>query len=159
MNYNTDGFLTGRGLHLKAETIAVLRPNLLVAIGQDAGLEAVLKAHPNIPLLRVPSSSAARRKSTNRRRLLRREAFRRYFDAAGHVALSNEITPEPVSEGRLLGLRDDHGIDRSLGIVTQVRRGTIEVLTPMAPQPPASVLAGRLRLDQEFGEHPASSED
>ena len=129
-----------------------------MGIGQDAGLEAILGAHPDIPVLRIPPSPSGKKKSTNRRRTLRREAFRRYFDAAGHVVLSMEFASEPLSEGQLVGLRDGHGAARALGIVTQVRPGTIEVLTPMAPQRPASLMAGRLCLDQEFCERPASSE-
>lgn len=151
---NTGGLLSGAGLHLKAEKIAVLRPDLVVGIGQDAGLDAVLRAHADVPLLRIAPSPMARRKSRNCRRALRRDAFRGYFESAGRVVLPQIFAPEPPAEGRLVGLRDDDGVDRALGIVTQVGPGALEVLTPMAPQHPSSLLAGRLSLDSEFSEHP-----
>lgn len=150
---NTGGLLSGAGLHLKAEKIAVLRPDLVVGIGQDAGLDAILRAHPDVPLLRIAASPMARRKSRNCRRTLRRDAFRRYFDAAGRVVLPQILAPEPLTEGRLVGLRDDDGVDRALGIVTRAGPDAMEVLTPMAPQHPSSLLAGRLSLDSEFSEH------
>lgn len=153
---NTGGFLSGAGLHLKAEKLAVLRPNLVVGIGQDAGLDAVLSAHADVPLLRIAPSPMAGRKSRNCRRTLRRDAFRRYLESAGRVVLPQILAPEPPTEGRLVGLRDDDGVDRALGIVTQVGSDTVEVLTPMAPQHPSSLLAGRLTLDSEFSEHPVN---
>lgn len=153
---NTGGLLSGGGLHVKAEKFAAVLPGLVVGMGEDSGLDALLRGHADMPLLRLASSPMAKKKSTNRRRILRREAFRRYFDAAGRVTLSPELASGPLAEGRLVGLRDADGIDRGLGIVTQSGSEAVEVLTPMAPQHPASLLVGRLRLDPEFAEHPVN---
>ncbi|MDI3308446.1 MAG: polynucleotide 5'-hydroxyl-kinase [Acetobacteraceae bacterium] len=87
---NTSGLLRGAGRRLKAAKIAAVRPDLLVALGEDPGLEAVLADHATIPALRLPRSPLARRKGEGERRALRRDAFRRYFAATPIWPLSPE---------------------------------------------------------------------
>jgi polynucleotide 5'-hydroxyl-kinase GRC3/NOL9 len=85
---NTSGLLAGAGRRLKAAEIAAVRPDLLVALGEGADLEAVLADHGEIPALRLARSPLARRKGAGERRALRREAFRNYFAAAPVWTLS-----------------------------------------------------------------------
>jgi polynucleotide 5'-kinase involved in rRNA processing len=72
---NTAGFIKGIGARLQAGTITAIRPYAIVLIGEPDGLDALLAAHPNIPLLRLNRSPLARRKSAGERRRLRQAAF------------------------------------------------------------------------------------
>jgi polynucleotide 5'-hydroxyl-kinase GRC3/NOL9 len=84
---NTAGFIRGIGARLQAGTIAAVKPDVIVLIGEADGLDPVLAAHEGIPLLRLRSSPNARRKSAGERRQLRQAAF----EAALHQAEPVEL--------------------------------------------------------------------
>jgi polynucleotide 5'-hydroxyl-kinase GRC3/NOL9 len=58
---NTSGLLAGAGQRLKAAKIAAVRPQLLVALGEDPRLDPILADHAAIPALRLGRSPLARR--------------------------------------------------------------------------------------------------
>ncbi len=155
---NTSGLLTGAGRRLKAAKIAAVRPELLVALGEGADLEAALADHHGaIQALRLPRSPVPRRKGAGERRALRREAFRNYFAPAPVWALDVRglrLEGEPGGEalpgaGRLVALADAAGRDLALGIALG-GEGLPDLVPLRAPRPEAPVAGlrwGPLRLD------------
>ncbi len=161
---NTSGLLAGAGRRLKAAKIAAARPDLLVALGKGADLEAVLADHEAIPALRLARSPLARRKGEGERRALRREAFRGYFAAAPvwtldlrGLRLEGEPGGEP-SPGprRLVALADGTGRDLALGIalggVEGPPGGGVSLRAPRPESPVAVLRWGALRLDEDGAE-------
>jgi polynucleotide 5'-hydroxyl-kinase GRC3/NOL9 len=157
---NTGGLLAGAGRRLKAAKIAAVRPDLLVALGESADLEAVLSDHGMVPALRLARSPLARRKGEGERRSLRREAFRGYFAAAPVWALGlrglrlegepggDEALPGP---GRLVALAEAAGRDLALGIVLgddgTTPGGALRLRAPRPVAPVAGLRWGSLLLD------------
>ena len=164
---NTGGLLAGPGRRLKAAKVEALAPDLLIAIGRDPGLDALLADHAEIPVLRLASSRRARRKTEGERRAARRQAFRAYF--AGARAWSAEVRGLAV-EGApagalppvrlLVGLADDTGRDPGLGIVTGAEAGRLTISTPVERNRVRVLRCGALMLDEAFREiRPAPSRD
>src|SRR3954469_5145642 len=79
---NTSGLLAGPGRRLKADKIAVVRPDLLIALGSGSDLERVVGDHASVPVVRLTRSPAARRKTKAARRAERQRMFRSYFREA-----------------------------------------------------------------------------
>lgn len=161
---NTSGLLAGAGRRLKAAKIAAARPDLLVALGDGADLEAVLADHAAIPAIRLARPPLARRKGAGERRALRREAFRRYFAAAPVWTLDlrglrreggpgGEEAPGP---GRLVALADAAGRDLALGAVLDANGappgGALRLRAPRPEVPVAALRWGALRLDEHRAE-------
>jgi len=156
---NTSGLLRGAGRRLKAAKIAAVRPDLLIAVGDHPGLEAVPADHAAIPALRLPRSPLARRKAEGERRALRRDAFRRYFAATPVWPLSPEgirlegepngsVLPEPR---QLVALIDAAGWDLVLGIVLgRDAQGRLLLRAPMPEAPVAGLRWGKLWLDESL---------
>lgn len=157
---NTSGLLAGPGRRLKAAEIDALQPDLVIAIGEGADLEAVLSDHQGIATLRLPRSPEARRKTDGERRAIRREAFRRYFaGAAAQMVERRMIEPtDPdiaLPAGLLLGLADRQDSNQALGILLgSPSPDLIEVLTPAPPTGVGRIVPGSLCLDENFAERP-----
>ncbi len=157
---NTSGLLRSAGRRLKAAKIAAVGPDLLLALGEDPGLEKVLADHPAIPALRLPRPPLVRRKGEGERRALRRDAFRRYFARAPVWPLAPEgLCLEGESSGaapalrQLVALTDATGRDLALGVVLD--RDAAGRLLLRAPPPEARVAGlrwGALRLEEGYGE-------
>lgn len=157
---NTSGLLRGAGRRLKAAKIAAVGPDLLIALGEDPGLEAILADHAAIPALRLPRSPLARRKGEGERRALRRDAFRRYFTAAPIWLLSPEglrLEGEPgggtlPAPRQLVALADAAGRDLALGILLgRDAQGRLSLRAPRPEAPVAALRWGALRLGEDFG--------
>jgi polynucleotide 5'-hydroxyl-kinase GRC3/NOL9 len=166
---NTSGLLAGAGRRSKAAEIAAARPDLLVALGEGADLEAVLADHGGaIPALRLARPPSARRKGAGERRALRREAFRAYFAAAPVWTLDlrglrrecepgGEAVPGPRS---LVALADAAGRDVALGVVLDggATPGGAQPLRAPRPEAPVAALRwGDLRLDEGGAERPSGA--
>ncbi|WP_230529823.1 Clp1/GlmU family protein [Microvirga roseola] len=153
---NTSGLLAGPGLKLKADKIAALQPDLLVALGDET--EAVLRRHAGTAALRVPPSPEARRKTKGERRAARRNAFRDYFAGAAVVSLDDRHRAilkrdAPCPPGLLLGLSDDQGNDLGLGLLAACTDdGPVTVLTPIPAEAIARITPGDLRLTDTFSD-------
>src|SRR4051812_40357735 len=111
---NTSGLLAGPGRRLKAAKIEAIRPDLIIALGSDPSLGAILGDHPDVPGLCLAPSPEARRKSAGQRRAARREAFGRYFAGASIRVLEQEALrprlPDDLRQpGLLVGLADAAG--------------------------------------------------
>jgi len=159
---NTGGLLAGPGRRLKAAKIGALRPDLLVALGSDPGLEALLDDHAGLQVLRLAPSPRARRKTAAQRRAERQAAFRDYFaGAATWTAAMSELPmegapdPDALPPRRLLvGLIGDDGRDLALGLVADADPAA-RTLTLLAAAPRERVRGlrrGTLGLDETFRE-------
>ncbi len=155
---NTSGLLGGPGRRLKAAKIDAVRPDLLIALGDDPAVRSVLDDHPHHPALRLPLSPEARRKTNGERRAARREAFRAYFAQGSVLTLDGEMLarPEPdapLSPGLLVGLAGRDGNDLGLGLLTGCGNGPkLSVLSPVAEAEICRIAQGFLCLDQTFSE-------
>ena len=100
---DSDGLLAGPGRRLKAALIRAFGPDLLLALGEDPALAAVLADHAAVPALKLAGSALSRRKTSGQRRGARREAFRRYFEEATVLdADGREVRCEAALSARLL---------------------------------------------------------
>jgi polynucleotide 5'-hydroxyl-kinase GRC3/NOL9 len=151
---NTGGLLAGPGRRLKAEKIAVLQPDLLIAIGTDPDLEALL-AVGHAPALRLAPSPLARRKTEGERRAARREAFRAYFAGArGHAGPLADPALAEAPPGTLLGLADAAGRDIGVGLLREAdpASGIVRYSAPALPRDPAAIRASALVLREDCSE-------
>jgi polynucleotide 5'-hydroxyl-kinase GRC3/NOL9 len=157
---NTSGLLAGPGRFLKATKIQELQPDLVIALGGGAMLEALAGDWPALEIVRLPSSPMAKFKTKGQRRALRREAFRRYFEPAAMLRLKcNLLAPTaahaPLPAGLLLGLSNECGSDLGLGLVVGSPDPTVlDVLSPVAEAEVARIVPGALCLDGRFSETP-----
>jgi polynucleotide 5'-hydroxyl-kinase GRC3/NOL9 len=152
--------LAGAGRRLKAAKLAAMASDLLVAVGADPALDAVLADHAAVPALRLVPSPRARRKTRAERRAARREAFRRHFAGAGvWTAGAGELWVEdPAGAGRsapperlLLGLTGASGRDLALGILAGAdAAGAVAVVAPVGRAAVAGLRLGLVRLDAAF---------
>jgi polynucleotide 5'-hydroxyl-kinase GRC3/NOL9 len=155
---NTSGLLGGPGRRLKAAKIDAVQPGLLIALGDDPALQAIIGDRPERPVLRLPLSPEARRKTDGERRAARREAFGAYFAQASILTLDKgmltAVEPDaPLSPRLLVGLADKHGNDLGLGLLIGWRDGsTPEILSPVAQDSIGQIALGSLCLDQNFSE-------
>ena len=153
---NTSGVLAGPGLRLKAAKVALLEPDLVITVGEDPKLDALITAHPELHLRRLPRSPQARRKTRAARRAARRAAFRHYFDGARVLdfpigAVRGNLRPS--CEGLLVGLRaDDRDIAMGLVHCLSPDADCIEVLAPALPLEAHSIVPGLMRLGGDFVE-------
>jgi polynucleotide 5'-hydroxyl-kinase GRC3/NOL9 len=149
---NTSGLLAGAGRRLKAAKIAVVRPQLLVGLGGDPELDAILTDHTAIPAVRLGRSPSARRKTRGERRALRCAAFHAYLAFAPVWSLDLrglwQEGEELPAERQLVGLADAMGRDLVLGVALG-SRSDAQSLVLRAPRPALPVAGlrwGALRL-------------
>jgi polynucleotide 5'-hydroxyl-kinase GRC3/NOL9 len=150
---NTGGLLAGPGRRLKADKVEALSPELVIGVGQDPGLDAVLSGRAGLPVIRLDSSPLARRK-----------AFRAYFASATEVwmslaSLRVERVPASLAypPARLLiGLADASRRDSGIGIVTAIDTdaGTFACLTPSNVESVSWMRWGTFMLNDDFSEMP-----
>lgn len=149
---NTSGLLAGAGRRLKAEKVRAVRPDLIVALGDDPALQPILSDQAALPVLHLKRRPGARRKTEGERRAARREAFRSYFATARPRDLT-ALEPSDVQliEGQLLGLRSVDGRDLALGIAMTAGPGpTLRVFAPEIGLAAAHVVPGKIALDAKF---------
>ncbi len=84
---NTTGFIHGAGRALKSDKIDALRPDVIVALAAESELDAILRAHRNIPTIQLRPSRCATAKTTAQRTRNRERAFQRYFTGARELVL------------------------------------------------------------------------
>ncbi|OHV13935.1 Clp1/GlmU family protein [Kushneria phosphatilytica] len=154
---NTSGLLSGRGRALKATVIDAARPQLIVVLGDDPALDAILQPHRRLPVLRLAASPHARRRGRNERRRARMAAFAEYFGEAAHaVTLPLKCARwqgdrEPIPR-QLVGLADQNGQDRALGVILE--RPDQSGVSLLAPECDISAIRllrpGRLLLSESW---------
>lgn len=160
MVVNTSGLLVGPGRALKRAKLEAILPELIVAIGVDPSLDAILDQHRHLQAIRLARPQQARRKSAAQRRHARQEAFRRYFANASprQLLARSAALPDPsaLPQRLLLGLGNARG-DLGMGILLAIR-GDPERLTLLRPGLPGRttrLVPGLLQLDEHFRDHPA----
>jgi polynucleotide 5'-hydroxyl-kinase GRC3/NOL9 len=171
---NTSGLLAGAGRRLKAAKIAAVGPQVLVALGEDPRLDAILADHARIPALRLGRSLLARRKREGERRAVRRAAFQAWLapapawvlDLQGLWLEGEADGPALPLPGHLVSLADAVGRDGALGVVLSgAPDGNGLVLrAPRPEQRVAGLRWGKLRLEGDpagwaarFGGAPATA--
>ncbi|RKR06690.1 polynucleotide 5'-hydroxyl-kinase GRC3/NOL9 [Kushneria sinocarnis] len=153
---NTSGLLGGRGRALKASVIDAVHPQLIVALGDDPALDAILQGHARFPVLRLAASPHARRRGRGERRRARIEAFRRYLATAetreltlGRLRVAGHQT---LSRRQLVGLIDRRR-EEAMGVVEGVTKtGRARVLTPASAGDIGLIRPGALWLSEAFEE-------
>ncbi|MFB6347543.1 MAG: Clp1/GlmU family protein [bacterium] len=154
--YDTSGLVDpgAGGLYLKRALVDLLRPEAIVALQHQREIEPILeplRRRSDHKLVKLPVSKAAEPKTQASRRNYRNECYRNYFGGTGTTRLSwdnKAVWPRIDFEtNRLVGLCEDSGYCRGLGIVRNIDYDTrqIEVQTPL--ETPERV--GDLRIDPE----------
>jgi polynucleotide 5'-hydroxyl-kinase GRC3/NOL9 len=147
---NTAGFVRGLGLRLQLATIAAVRPTLIVAIGEDEGLDPILAGAGAVPALRIPASPHARRKTPAARAAIRQAAFAEALIGAQPrtfaalrlepgQAMAFEASARPVC-----ALADAGGEDMCIGLLLETQQGQVRVHCPPPPRPPAILRLGKI---------------
>ncbi len=161
---NTSGLLAGPGRPLKSGKLDAVAPDLLVALGEDPHLDAILDEYRAVPTVRLAPSPCARKRTSAERRQARAVAFRRYFAGSAIWRFNAGALAEPAParsvERLLVGIADHCGRDIALGIVRRLwlDRGRVDVLAPDVRRSGAHrLIPGLLCLDDAFREFPASS--
>ena len=159
---NTSGLLAGAGRRLKLAKLRAVDADLLVAIGDDPALDALLADLGGLPILRIGRPPQARRKTDGERRVVRQEAFRRHFaGATAWTATTSDLWVEGMDPDRvllpprlLLGLVDASGQDTALGILleTDAAAGTVTIFAPVGRAGVAGIRPGRVGLDLHYRE-------
>ena len=118
----------GGGSSLKEHKLEMIRPDLILGLQKNDELEHILssfKGIKSLKVMRLPVSKEAQTKSPSRRGDYRQERFKKYF-ANGRtievswkeVGLRNTFNRDvEFFTDRLVGLVDDAGRHRALGIV------------------------------------------
>jgi polynucleotide 5'-hydroxyl-kinase GRC3/NOL9 len=159
---DTTGLIDPRhgGAALKQWKIELLRPALVVGLG-GAELSPILEPLSRADWTRVVALEPSEHVQVRGReaRIARRRArWVTYFRGAGLVTFS--LAQMPVFEpgrlclSRLVGLQDEAGLLRGLGVVEGVdwRGGNLAVRTPLeTPEDVCSLRVGAVRLDPATG--------
>ena len=162
---DSSGYTSGAAAeHFQYHVIDLLRPDVVVVLGESASLARVCASFPGTPgvaLERVPASPFARRRDQDERRRYRDERFREHFAAAephrvalDRVALIGRV-PERLTDDelrdRLLAVLDAEQLVVSLGVGLRAfdDGATLELLAPAgAVQAASTIHLGSLRLDR-----------
>nr|WP_295373363.1 Clp1/GlmU family protein [uncultured Sphingosinicella sp.] len=152
---NTAGFIKGIGARLQTGTIAAVRPDAIVLIGEADGLDGVLAAQKERPLVRLQRSPLARRKSAGERRRLRQAAFEDALQQAERVEVPQACfypAPPQLFESAarpVCALSNAAGRDFAYGLLLDLEPVTMLVHGPIGP-------AATIRLGKMWAE-PAES--
>ena len=154
---NTSGLLAGPGRRLKADKIAAIQPDRLIAIGGGSDLENIIGDHPTVPVLCLARSPVARRKTDAARRARRQQAFRNYFVDAGLQVFARGLVPgtlqSQIQAGVLVGLTDEQATDLGLGLIVEAFGPTaLSVLTPVVSGSVHQVTPGSVCVREDFSE-------
>lgn len=162
---DSSGYVAGSAAeHFQYHVIDLLRPDVVVQLGESASLDRVcasLAGAPGVGIERVPASPFARSRDQGERRRYRDDRFREHFAAAvpqrfalGEVALVGRV-PESFTDDavrdRLVAVLDADQLVVSLGVGLRVLDGgaTLELLAPpRAAQRTTAIHLGSLRLDR-----------
>jgi polynucleotide 5'-hydroxyl-kinase GRC3/NOL9 len=155
---NTTGLVHGVGRVLKSYTIEAVQPHVIVAIEQEAELQALLTSYRNYRVLRLPPSPHAVAKTPEQRRMAREQAFQRYFQTASEVALpvrqllfQRRYVPRDEELHVLCGVADrrNRGVGLAIHRGRQAPSDTLSLLTPVPARLIHVVQYGDLSLAPE----------
>ncbi len=148
---NTAGFVHGLGARLQALTVASVRPDLIVEIGDPATPPIV--AAPNVPLVRLERSPMARTKSPAARAANRQAAFERALGGGSSLRLREaHVHPAPPAlafapaKGALpvCALADADGRDMCIGVLQAHDEESAVVHAIEPPRPIALIRLGKM---------------
>ncbi len=168
---DTTGLVGGElGQAVKTRKIALIEPDLILALEQDRELELILAACPSIPMMRLRPSPQVIRRSLPERDAYRDRQFARYFaNAMTHAAPLTqfrliglgpdwptgavECSPAALVD-RVVGLRNAAGEDLAVGLVRELDPAAqrVRVMTPLKDVSAITTLAvGSIRWPTEPG--------
>jgi polynucleotide 5'-hydroxyl-kinase GRC3/NOL9 len=166
---NTDGWVEGEdAVKYKLQLADVLEPDVVVCIQQENELEPLLAARGKHRTIEVKSSLAVKQRSMEKRKNLRERNYAKYLrDAKVKAFPLNQLAIEEKTalpprhdeeQGWLLGLYDARRKFIGIGVLREIDsvRKTLKVLTSVSAKP-ASVVLGKVRLDENLREIAASS--
>ncbi|MHB8841907.1 MAG: Clp1/GlmU family protein [Candidatus Aquicultor sp.] len=149
------------GVALKYNKLALLRPDIVIAIEKEDELAPVLSwlgGCWGTTMLRTRPPVAARPVSARRRTALRQEQYRRYFQDAVMQAipvqglslypagfLSAKVNPS----GLMVGLQGEGWNTVAVGIIETLGDEVVSVFAPRPHVPVCGLAAGGLRLSKE----------
>lgn len=162
---DTTGLVGGElGQAMKARKVALIEPDLIVALEQDRELEPILAACSSIPMMRLRPSPQVIRRSLPERDAYRDRQFARYFANATTHALpltslrclglgpdwpGGRVAASPSTLlDRVVGLRNAAGEDLAVGLVREMDPAAqrVRVMTPLKDVSAITALAvGSLR--------------
>lgn len=166
---DTTGLVSGElGQAVKTRKIALIEPDLILALEQDQELAPILAACSSVPMTRLRPSPQIIRRSLPQRDAYRDRQFARYFANAVTHALPLaslrcfglgpdwmegrvEASPSMLLD-RVVGLRDAAGEDLAVGLVREMDPATrrVRVMTPLKDVSTITTLAvGSLRWPTE----------
>jgi polynucleotide 5'-hydroxyl-kinase GRC3/NOL9 len=148
------------GVALKQWKIALLRPQVIVAIAHRDELRPILGPlfrEPRITVQVLRPAAQVRRRSPEERRERRAFQLRHYFAAARPLTINVSRLPvyaaENVSGQRLLALQDRFGFTAALGVLTARDGPTWQLLTPLGDvRQVASLRVGVVTINPATGE-------
>jgi polynucleotide 5'-hydroxyl-kinase GRC3/NOL9 len=119
---NTSGYVHGPGAQMQALCLAAVAPDLLVAIGEGASLDAVI-GRLAVPAIRLQPSPAARRKTPAARVAIRQNAFEAALAGGEDRTVAAAFEPAPPrpfdTQARpVCSLADAAGDDCEIGVLT-----------------------------------------
>lgn len=163
---NTSGFIRGFGARLQSWTISSLRPDLIVALGDDPSLGSILEGHSDLQIIRLPSSPLARRKSPSARAAIRQAALAQSLDGGGRFELDPAavgfVPANPQAfEGSarpLCALLDARGDALAMGVVEEADGESITVFSAHPCRPVTLLQLGKIWVvpsgkDWKLSEH------
>jgi polynucleotide 5'-kinase involved in rRNA processing len=166
---NTDGWVEGEdAVKYKLQLADLLEPDVVVCIQQENELEPLLAARGKHRTIEVKSSLAVKQRSMEKRKNLRERNYAKYLrDAKVKAFALNQLAIEEKTalpprhdeeQGWLLGLYDARRKFLGIGVLREIDsvRKTLKVLTSVSAKP-ASVVLGKVRLDENLREIAASS--
>ncbi|MBI3328417.1 MAG: hypothetical protein HYZ81_17160 [Nitrospinae bacterium] len=166
---DTTGLVTGDiGALLKSRKVALVQPDLVLALQRERELEEVLACVDGVRIERLMASSACTRRSLEDRTTYRNRQLARYFvNSARHgFSLRNlrvlglgpdwprqEVVRSPAALiDRMVGLRDAGGKDLALGLLREYdpESQAVTMLTPLKDASAVTTLAiGSVRWPED----------
>lgn len=154
---NTSGFVRGLGARVQIATLAAVKPDFVVALGADAGLEQILEAQRGPVVLRLARSGAATRKSPARRARIRQAALDMALEGCEPLVLRREavrIEPAPPASLEeparpLCALSDADGNDMALAVLESASDEELMLVAPPLPRPAKLLRLGKMWVERK----------
>ena len=162
---NTDGWIREeKAVEHKLQLLTALRPDLVIGLSIERGLETILDLQ-RCPFLQLEASKFGRTRTREERKKTREERYRRFFQNATNLELrtskvklrmfnlpqQQHIDQSSSHRGTLAGLLDDSGSLIAVGRIVEVRDGIIRITTA-AQEQPTTVELGAVVLSSRFEE-------
>lgn len=157
---DTPGFISGSAAcALWWEIVRILRPKAIITVNRGSELDDVIRGLKNCGSIieMIGCSQAVKSKSPEQRRAYRQQRYEKYFAGAKiyEIGLKEAGVQNgwglnaETARGRLVGLRDDKGIDIAMGAIVDWRDGdgAIVKAPDVDPKEIRCIVAGDATVD------------